>query len=166
MLLYRYWLFIHILSERSIFDIIQFSFSPTEMFKKFLTSFNKLPLSNKSMVYLMWIYGVGSIITSTFVNIYIFKLHNSFAEILFYNMAFFSATFVGFSLLGWIMSVLQGNIKNMYYLSYVLFILSFLFLLVYWGHQTWYISFLSPIWTLKRKFLECSTYTGIKEYIR
>lgn len=139
MLLYRYWLFIHILSERSIFDIIQFSFSPTEMFKKFLTSFNKLPLSNKSMVYLMWIYGVGSIITSTFVNIYIFKLHNSFAEILFYNMAFFSATFVGFSLLGWIMSVLQGNIKNMYYLSYVLFILSFLFLLVYWGHQTWYI---------------------------
>ena len=79
----------------------------------------------------MWIYGFGSIITGTFVNIYIFKVHNSFIEILFYNVAFFSATFIGFSLFGWIMSILQGNIKNMYYLSYVLFIVSFLFLLVY-----------------------------------
>ena len=109
------------------------------MLQKFLTSFNTLPLSNKSMVYLMWIYGFGSIITGTFVNIYIFKVHNSFIEILFYNVAFFSATFIGFSLFGWIMSILQGNIKNMYYLSYVLFIVSFLFLLVYWGYQTWYI---------------------------
>jgi hypothetical protein len=58
-----------------------------------------LPESNKAMVYLMWIYGVGEIITNTFVNIYIFKIHNSLLHIIIYNILSFTSTLLGFSFL-------------------------------------------------------------------
>ena len=67
------------------------------MFRRFLDTFNQLPNSNKSMVYLMWIYGVGVIITNIFVNIYVFQISQSFSDVAIYNILFYTSTFIGFS---------------------------------------------------------------------
>gem|GEM_PF-1338164 len=69
------------------------------MFKKFIQNFDTLPLSNKAMVYLMWIYGIGELISSIFVNIYVFKINRLFENIIIYNIIFFTSTFIGFSVL-------------------------------------------------------------------
>jgi len=58
------------------------------MLKKFIKKFKKLPDSNKSMIYLMWIYGAGSIIGSLFVNIYIFSFNKEILDVLYYNLIF------------------------------------------------------------------------------
>lgn len=99
--------------------------------QKFLHSFRQLPESNRSMVYLMWIYSAGMIITNIFVNIYVFQINNSFTDVALYNIVFFTATFIGFSWIGTYMWYIWWNIKNMYYIGYVLFMMSFglLFLL-------------------------------------
>ncbi len=112
------------------------------MIKLFLLNFKKLPESNKSMVYLMWIYSVWALIAMTFVNIYVFKINNSFKDIIFYNINFFTFNFVWFSFIWWIMSLLWKNIKNMYYIWYSFFTLSFICLLIFnwnlfWAYVFW-----------------------------
>ena len=112
------------------------------MFKKFINNFKKLPQSNKSMVYLMWIYWVGSIISGMFINIYVYKINNSIHDAIIYNAIFYTSALVWFSVVWQIMWVLGKDIKNMYYLSYILFILSFLeiFLLkntLVWAYIFW-----------------------------
>jgi len=116
------------------------------MLKNFIKTFNKLPLSNKSMVYLMWIYWIWSIITWFFINIYIFKLYNSIEEIIIYNIIFFTSTFLWFSLIWWIMGVFQKDIKNMYYISYFLFIISFIELFIFNQSLFWVYSFWTLFW--------------------
>ena len=102
--------------------------------KKIIQTFSVLPDSNKSMVYLMWIYGVWVIITTIFINIYIFQLNDSYVEVIIYNMLFYTSTFLWFSGVGWYMWYKQKDIKNMYYIGYVLFILSFVILFVFSQH--------------------------------
>jgi predicted MFS family arabinose efflux permease len=68
------------------------------MIKKFLNNFKKLPTSNKSMVYLMWIYGAGGIIGSIFINIYVFSLNKELIDVFIYNLIFLTTTLIGFSL--------------------------------------------------------------------
>lgn len=101
------------------------------MFSKFIKNFQDLPLSNKSMVYLMWIYGMGGVISGLFVNIFIFKLDQNIVDVISYNLVFFTFSFIGFSLIGYVMSLLKKDIKNMYYISYSLFILGFVYLLFF-----------------------------------
>ncbi len=103
------------------------------MLRNFLSTFHKLPTSNKSMVYLMWIYGIGMIITNIFVNIYIFQINQSFLDVVIYNILFYTSTFVGFSGIWWYMSYKWNDIKNMYYIGYFLFIISFILLFVLSG---------------------------------
>ncbi len=117
------------------------------MLKHFLHNFNKLPDSNKSMVYLMWIYEIWAIITNTFVNIYVFKLYNLLENIVTYNIIFLNGTFIWFSFLGFLMSKYKKDIKNMYYISYILFVLSFILLFffnstLFWVYLFWIIFWL------------------------
>ncbi len=101
------------------------------MIKLFLQNFRKLPESNKAMVYLMWIYSVWALIAYTFINIYVFKIHNSFKDIIIYNILLFTSNFFWFSIIWWIMSILKKNIKNLFYIAYLFFILSFLSLFIF-----------------------------------
>jgi len=101
------------------------------MFKKFIDSFNKLPDSNKSMIFLMWIYLIWWIIWWLFINIYIFQLNNEILEVLYYNLVLFTSRFVWFSLLWYLMSVFRKDIKLLYYVSYILFTISFLSLFIF-----------------------------------
>ena len=105
------------------------------MLKKFIKKFKKLPDSNKSMIYLMWIYGAGSIIGSLFVNIYIFSFNKEILDVLYYNLIFMISVLTWFSLVWWIMSLYQKNIKNMYYLAYSAYILAFILLFIF----RWYL---------------------------
>lgn len=135
------------------------------MLKKFYQVFSNLPESNKAMVYLMWIYAAGDIITWIFINIYVFKLHNSLAEALVYNIIFFTSTFVWFSGVGYLMSFLQKDIKNMYYVSYLLFILAFVEMFLFqWSlfasylfgliYAFWYGAFWNAVHTQELKNVE------------
>lgn len=107
------------------------------MLKTFSKNFKKLPDSNKSMVYLTWIYWVWSFIAGMFINIYVFKLHNSIYDTVYYNIIFLTSTLLWFSLIWYLMWILKKDIKNMYYISYVLFMLSFIELFVLKSTLTW-----------------------------
>ena len=105
------------------------------MLKEFISNFKKLPDSNKSMIYLMWIYGAGWIIGSIFINIYVFSLNKETIDVFIYNIIFLTTTLIGFSLVWFIMSVFQKNIKNMYYLAYSFYISAFIFIFIF----NWYL---------------------------
>lgn len=112
------------------------------MLKNFHNTFKKLPASNKSMVYLMWVNTITSVVTSIFIWIYIFKLNNAIEDLLIYNLIFFTACLIWFSWIGYLVSEVKKDIKNMYYISYIIFILSFveLFFLnwtILWANLFW-----------------------------
>lgn len=114
------------------------------MYKLTKTKFNNFPLSNKSMIYLMWIYSFWQFIAALFINIYIFKIDNDITNVIIYNIIFFSSNLLWFSGLGYILSIYKINIRTMYYLSYIVFILSFIFLLLFknnivWSYIFWFI---------------------------
>lgn len=95
--------------------------------KDFIHQFKILPLSNKAMVYLMWIYSAWWVITSIFINIYIFQFQKEIVSVIIYNLVYLTATFIWFSIIGWVLWwVLKRNIRNFYYISYFFFVLSFL----------------------------------------
>jgi len=107
------------------------------MLNKFITNFRKLPLSNRSMVYLMWIFWVWGIISWIFINIYVYKINNSINDAIIYNTIFFTSTLIWFSVLWQIMWYLWKDIKNMYYISYILFILSFIEIFLFKNTLVW-----------------------------
>ena len=105
------------------------------MLKKFIKDFKKLPESNKSMIYLMWIYGAGWIIGSLFVNIYVFSFNKEILDVLYYNTVFLTSVLIWFSLIWLIFSIYKKNIKNMYYMAYSAYILAFILLFIF----NWYL---------------------------
>lgn len=96
-----------------------------------LHKLKELPLSNRSMVYLMWIYQVWAIISTIFINIYVFKLNNDILDVILYNILWFFWIFIGFSWFWLIISYLKKEIKNLYYLSYIFSIISFIFIYIF-----------------------------------
>ena len=64
------------------------------MLSTFFSTFFRLPRSNRSMIYLMWIYSLGGVITGVFLNIYVFKIHSSIEDLILYNLVFYTASFV------------------------------------------------------------------------
>ena len=100
------------------------------MLDPFRENFTKLSISNKSMIYLMWIYWAGSIISSMFINIYVFKFNNEIYQVAYYNIIFFTSTLIWFSFVWYIMSILKKDIKNMYYIWYIFFMCSFVILFI------------------------------------
>lgn len=116
------------------------------MFKTFLKTFDSLPISNKSMIYLMWIYSTWFIISSIFINIYVFKLYSSITDVIIFNIISYTSIIVWFVVFGFLMSVWGKNIKNMYYVWYVLFILSFLSLFFLEWNIIWVYIFSFIFW--------------------
>ena len=100
------------------------------MLTKFKDTFHALPKRNQAMVYLMWIYQIGFVVWWLFINIYVFQLQQSIADLIVYNSVFMTA--ICFSLLGfwWWVSSKKKDIKKLYYVSYGLFIVGFLLLLI------------------------------------
>ncbi|MFK7780413.1 MAG: hypothetical protein QM490_04755 [Candidatus Gracilibacteria bacterium] len=96
------------------------------MFNLTKQKFNNFPVSNKNMIYLMWIYNFGNLISTLFISIYVFKLETNVSHVIIYNIIFFVTVFLGFVGIGYLFSILQKNIKNMYYISYIIFITSFM----------------------------------------
>lgn len=119
------------------------------MFKKFLENFNKLPTSNKSMVYLSWINSAWAVVSWLFVNIYVFNLQKSIIDVITYNIVFFAFCFLWFSALWIVMSIFKKDIKNMYYIWYIFFIIAFLLLFLFnWSHFWIYLfSCIFAFWT-------------------
>ena len=105
------------------------------MLKDFIEKLKKLPKSNKSMIYLMWIYRIGEIIGSLFMNIYVFSLNKKILDVLQYNAVFFTSVFIWFSLVWLLFSAYRKNIKNMYYLAYSAYIIAFILLFIF----NWYL---------------------------
>lgn len=99
--------------------------------KEFFQNFKKLSLSTKSMVYLMWIYFIGVIISTTFVNIYIFQIKWSYFDVLVFNFITFIASAFWFIWMWILFSRLQRNVSQMYYIGYILFIVWFLVLFIF-----------------------------------
>ena len=105
------------------------------MLKKFIKNFKKLPESNKSMIYLMWIYWAGWIIGSLFVNIYIFSFNKEILDVFYYNIIFLTNVLIWFSGVWLLFSIYSKNIKYMYYLSYSSYIIAFILLFMF----TWFL---------------------------
>lgn len=128
------------------------------MLKQTKEKFNNFPTSNKSMIYLMWIYNFWQYIAWLFIWIYIFKINNDISYVINYNLIFFVACYLWFSWIWYIISYMKKSIKNVYYLSYTIMIFSFsilfllenniygayLFWLIYW---IWFWSFWCAVHT-------------------
>ena len=68
-----------------------------------------------------------------FLNIYVFKIHSSIQDLIIYNFIYYTASFLWFGFLGWMMTIYAGNIRNLYYISYVLFIVAYFLLIAFEG---------------------------------
>ncbi|MDD3302757.1 MAG: hypothetical protein PHN31_04310 [Candidatus Gracilibacteria bacterium] len=101
---------------------------------KFIKKFKDLSKPSKSMVYLMWIYRIGSIVSSVFINIYVFKFQKNLLDVVFYNGFFLTFCLLGFSGLGLFMAALKRDIRFMYYIAYFLFILAFVIIFLIGGY--------------------------------
>lgn len=99
--------------------------------KHIIENYKQLNIKNKSLIYLMWIYFFWHIITWIFINIYVFKLFQNIISVLAYNLVLYSSALIGFSLMGFVISALQKNIKISFFLSYISFMLSFLVLFIF-----------------------------------
>ncbi|MDD5212944.1 MAG: hypothetical protein PHG82_00745 [Candidatus Gracilibacteria bacterium] len=92
-----------------------------------LQKFKNIDQNHKSLIFLNWIYTIGSIISGVFTTFYVYKLFGNSIEILLYFLIFyFIIVFIGFSGIGAIFAIYKKDIKNLYYLSYLLFFLSFI----------------------------------------
>lgn len=117
------------------------------MLNNFLNKFKQLPKSNKSMIYLNWIYNVGWIISLIFINIYVFSLNKEILDVLIYNLVFILNVFIGFVLVGYLISVFSKNIKNLYYFAYIFFVLAFLFIFLFsWIFWTLFFAVIYWLW--------------------
>jgi len=99
--------------------------------------FNKFPNSNKAMIYLMWIFTFWHLISTLFISIFIFKFQSDISHVITYNIIFFISCFIWFSWIWYIYSVLQKNVKSMYYISYFLLIISYIYLLLFNSSIIW-----------------------------
>lgn len=93
-----------------------------------IQKYSELNKKNKSLIYLMWIYAFGHIITAIFVNIYVFQTFDTVTSVLYYNLILFTATFIGFTPVGFLLSQLQKNVKISFILAYSFFVFAFFLL--------------------------------------
>lgn len=93
-----------------------------------IQKYNELNKKNKSLIYLMWIYAFGHIITAIFINIYVFQTFDTVTSVLYYNLILFTATFIGFTPVGFLLSQLQKNVKISFILAYSFFVFAFFLL--------------------------------------
>lgn len=97
----------------------------------------QLPCTTKAMVYIMWLYFFGQVVANVFIGIYIYNISQSFFDIALYNILLFTGAFIFFVWLWLLAWMKKWNIKNFYYWSYFLYILSFIVLLFYWDSVFW-----------------------------
>ena len=101
------------------------------MISKTLHRFKTLPLTARAMVYLFWIYEFSQIIVNLFLNLFVFMETNSLMGLVIYNLTFFLAIFLGFVVWGFFMSRRQISLKNNYFRSFVVYVVSFLTLILF-----------------------------------
>lgn len=107
------------------------------MLKKFLNKFKELSLPNKSLVYLVWIFFLWNAIVTFFINVYIFKAHNSYPILLATTIFFGLMSGISFILWWYAISKYRKDIKFSYYISYIFFILSFISLFFFKNDLHW-----------------------------
>ncbi len=98
------------------------------MLGKSLQHFYALRTPVKAMVYLHWIYGTVGALTSTFVQIFLYRKFDSLTFNVLGLMFYFVGCALGFSLVGALVAHYRGNIKWGYITAFVVLCASFLFL--------------------------------------
>lgn len=116
------------------------------MFQKFSESFNKLPSSNKSLVYLMWIYSFGALIGNLFIIIYIYKFNQSINDLIIYGFLHSISIFIWFGLIWYLIALFQKSIRYLFMFSYIAFIFSILWLLFFWDSYIGIYSYAVLFW--------------------
>lgn len=117
------------------------------MFSKISNSFKKMPVFNKSMVYLNWFYFLWQTVMLIFVSVYVLKFQNSFLDLIIYNAVFTFSAFVWFFISGFWVSKFHKSSKNIYYFSYLFFTLSFILLLLLNDTFVWILLFWIIYWS-------------------
>jgi len=97
-------------------------------------------------MFLKWIFTFWNIITMTFVNIYIYKLFDSFEYVTFYNILLYTSLFIWFSFFWYFIWKFNINIKKLFYLSFLNFLISFLLLFFINSDFYWIIFFTLFYW--------------------
>lgn len=101
------------------------------MFLKTLNRFRALPESTRAMVFLFWVYEFSQLIVNMFLNLFVFLKTQSMMGLVIYNLVFFAAIFFGFCVWGYVMAQWQISLKLNYLRAFVVYVLSFLILLIF-----------------------------------
>lgn len=107
------------------------------MFQKFLINFRQLPSSNISMVYLMWIYHFGAIITNIFSSIYVYRVHESLSTVIVYHIVIFTFTLIGFVGLWVLATIYSWNTKWFFTVAFISYIFALINILFFWETFLW-----------------------------
>jgi len=106
------------------------------MFKKTLTKFNSFSKTIKSMVFLFWTYKFIQIITDIFISTFVLIQTQSFKALIIYQIVYLTGTFFGFSMWGYLLSVFKISMKWNYLKAFILYLISFLILLLFHDNFT------------------------------
>lgn len=116
------------------------------MLKKRYILFNKLPHNNKVMLFLRWTTKMRNIVLNVFINIYTISIHNDISLLIVSNIIYFIASHSGYAL-NWIrLRFHPQSIKHNFIISYVLFIVSFIYLYFVKDYSRWIMSFYLVFW--------------------
>ena len=100
------------------------------LIKSFFTKLTTLDKYSKSILYIKFIFIIWTIISLTFVNLYVYKIFNNSIEyLIYYNIFLYTWMFLGFSIFWYIFLTFNFNVKNLFYVSFISLFTSFLFLL-------------------------------------
>jgi YQGE family putative transporter len=98
------------------------------MFRTTLHNFRALRTPVRAMVYLHWIYGVVGALTSTFVQIFLYRQFDSLSFNVIGLIVYFIGCALGFSLVGAVVARYRGDMKWGYIYAFVILCVSFIFL--------------------------------------
>ncbi|MDH3324644.1 MAG: MFS transporter, partial [Candidatus Peregrinibacteria bacterium] len=99
------------------------------MFAKTFNRFKDLSVETKSMIFIFWVYEFVQVIAQVFLNIYVFLQTNDLGALVWYNVVFFLGVFFGFCVWGYLVAQKQISMKFNYVKSFVLYFISFIWLL-------------------------------------
>ncbi len=126
--------------------------------KQFLYNYKQLTQETKSLLYFNWIYSVWVLVWAVFVNVYVFSVNQSLFDSIVYNLVFFSGSFLGFWVSGFIISHYKKDIKLLYILAYSLFIVSFVPVAFVWKDM-WAIYFMALSYSLGNWIFWCALHS-------
>lgn len=109
------------------------------MFQKLIKDFSVLSLEAKSMAYIRWINMIRTLVLGIFTNIFVYQVYGSIPSLIISNIVYLFWSALWFWIGGIIIHFKEKtNIKHIFYIAFLLFVIWFLLMPLIW-HTLWWV---------------------------